>query len=212
MGDQLDAEADFGERDRAHIKPVERLRSDERDDLRLGSRPAQLGQDVGIKQPPRHSATSRTGNRTRCGAMSTSRSGEACMAAINASPLGAPVRRRNSSAETTTTSSRPCTVTCCGPSPRARRTNSLKRALASCNNHWPGCLSRAVRRGRGVMDGGVLCNLVMLTRLARSGVRFQVRAKPRAGRHSIYRRGTLGHRHPTLAPPPRPSHTAATDQ
>jgi len=42
-----------------------------------------------------------------------------------AAPLA--LRRRNSSAETTTTSSRPCTVTCCGPSLRTRRTSSLKR-------------------------------------------------------------------------------------
>lgn len=34
------------------------------------------------------------------------------MAAISASPVISPFRRRNSSAEMTTTSSRPCTVTC----------------------------------------------------------------------------------------------------
>src|SRR5262249_52878933 len=40
--------------------------------------------------------------------------------------------------ETTTTSSRPCTVTSCGPSLFARRTSSLKRALASCSSQRPG--------------------------------------------------------------------------
>ena len=57
---------------------------------------------------------------------------DACIAAISACPVTWPLRRRNSSAAMTTTSSRPCTVTCCGPSLRTLRTDSLKRALASC--------------------------------------------------------------------------------
>ena len=55
----------------------------------------------------------------------------------SAPPVRSPARRRNSSAATTTTSSRPCTVTCCGPSLRARRTSSLKRALAQFARPYP---------------------------------------------------------------------------
>src|SRR5271165_4185737 len=73
---------------------------------------------------------------------------------MSVSPLRSPLRRRYSSAETTTTSSRPCTVTCCGPSLRTRRTSSLKRALASCSRQLP--------EGRGGV-GGVLKILVILT-------------------------------------------------
>lgn len=47
-----------------------------------------------------------------------------------------PFARRYSSKETTT-SSRPCTMICCGPSVGALRTTSLKRALASCNAQRP---------------------------------------------------------------------------
>jgi hypothetical protein len=109
----------------------ERARSDESEHFALGSRAAQLGENIRLEQPTRHRSIPRTGIRSRFGSMSMSRWGEACMAAISASPLRSPLRRRNSSAETTTTSSRPCTVTYCGPSLRTRRTNSLNRALAS---------------------------------------------------------------------------------
>jgi len=59
------------------------------------------------------------------------------MAAMSASPVSCPLRRRYSSAATTTTSSRPWTVTCCGPSLCTLRTSSLKRALASCSTQYP---------------------------------------------------------------------------
>jgi hypothetical protein len=65
----------------------------------------------------------------RAGSMSTSRCGEACIATMSASPVRSPLSRRNSSTEITTTSSRPWTVTRCGPSLRTRRTNSLKASL-----------------------------------------------------------------------------------
>src|SRR5450830_812855 len=60
------------------------------------------------------------------------------MASIRWLPVSFPLRRRKSAAVMTTTSSRPCTVTCCGPSLCTRRTNSLKRAFASCSIQWPG--------------------------------------------------------------------------
>ena len=47
------------------------------------------------------------------------------------------VSRSNCSAGKTTTWSFPWRVTTCGPSLRARRNNSLKRALAACNCHAP---------------------------------------------------------------------------
>lgn len=81
------------------------------------------------------------------------------MAIISSSPVRSPLSRRNSSAEITTTSSRPWTVTCCGPSLRTRRTNSLKRALASCRTQWPGVLLNDLG-GRGESE---CVNLVMLT-------------------------------------------------
>ena len=93
-----------------------------------------------------------------------SRWGEACKASTSALPVCAPCKRRKSSAAITTTSSRPCTVTCCGPSLRTRRTSSLKRALASCSNQCPG-------GGAGRLAGGLVgsVNLVILTRLSSSG-------------------------------------------
>ena len=90
------------------------------------------------------------------------------MAAISASPVRSPLRRPNSSAEITTTSSRPCTVTRCGPSLRTRRTSSLKRAFASCNSHWPvfGPAFGLRTRRRGFVDlaGDDFTILVILTR------------------------------------------------
>ena len=126
------------------------------------------GRPQPIEQPPRHNATPRTGIAARRGSMSTSRCGDACIAPIRASPLGSPLRRRNSSAAMTTTSSRPCTVTCGGPSLRARRTSSLKRALASCRSQWPGCRrSRIRRRSLGCRAGFDFIILVMLIRITR---------------------------------------------
>jgi hypothetical protein len=84
------------------------------------------------------------------------------MASISARPVPSPLSRRNSSAAMTTTSSRPCTVTCWGPSLRTRRTNSLNRALASCSSQWPG-RDFAVR---GLGDLRVRGILVILTRLS----------------------------------------------
>src|SRR5437764_806137 len=62
---------------------------------------------VDVDRPDVHKETSRKGNCARPGSMSTSRCGEACIAAINTSPVRSPLRRRNSSAEMITTSSRP---------------------------------------------------------------------------------------------------------
>src|SRR5258705_170374 len=131
---------------RAHIEKFERLGGDEGEDFLFWLGAVQFREYIGIEQPNHHNETSRTGISARFGAMSISRCGEACMAAIRASPVRSPLRRRNSSADMTTTSSRPCTVTRCGPSLRTRRTNSLNRALASCNIHWPNFGSRARRR------------------------------------------------------------------
>ena len=92
------------------------------------------------------------------------------MAVTSALPVRLPFRRRNSSAAITTTSSRPCTVTCCGPSARTHRTSSLNRAFASCNDH---CLGRRpIRRARS-FDFFVLgfVILVILTNISRR--RFQ---------------------------------------
>src|ERR1700691_1803439 len=90
------------------------------------------------------------------------------IAAINAFPVVLPLSRRNSSTAITTTSSRPCTVTCCGPSLRTFRTSSLKRALASCKSQYPD-------RGLGTRVFGIfgaaafdLMILVMLTRIHRT--------------------------------------------
>ncbi len=76
-------------------------------------------------------STPRTGMRRRGGAISILRDGDARMASMRAAPVTSPFRRRNSSSATMTTPARPFTVTCCGPSLRARRTTSLRRALAS---------------------------------------------------------------------------------
>ena len=56
------------------------------------------------------------------------------MASISAFPVAFPFSRRNSSAAITTTSSRQCTVTCCGPSVRTLRTNSLHEAHRNTTN------------------------------------------------------------------------------
>src|SRR5262245_52171627 len=130
--DELDAEAYLGEADGAHIETLEGLSRHEAHDLPLRLWAAELGQHVGVEEPAAHGRSmSRTGIRVRLGSSSISRDGEACIAATSAAPVTSPLRRRNSSSATTTTPSRPRTVTCCGPSLRARRTTSLRRALAS---------------------------------------------------------------------------------
>src|SRR5450631_818083 len=116
---------------------------------------------------------SRTGRRARFGAMSIFRCGDDCIASISADPVALPLRRRNSSAAITTTSSRPCTVTCCGPSLRTFRTSSLKRALASCKSQYPD-------RGLGPRVFGIFgaagfdfTILVMLTRIHQTSRLFK---------------------------------------
>lgn len=84
--DEIDAEADLGEGDRADVEQIERLRRDEGNHLRLRLRASQFRQNICIKQPSRQSETSRTGIGSRLRFGSMSRSGEACMAAISASP------------------------------------------------------------------------------------------------------------------------------
>jgi len=129
--DRLDAVSDFSERDGADEQVLEPFASDEASHARIGARSTQLRNHIGIEQPAAHSLTARTGIAERCGSISISRCGDACSASINNSPVCTPFRRLNSSASTTTTASRPCTVTCCGPSLCAMRTSSLNRALAS---------------------------------------------------------------------------------
>jgi len=90
---EFDAEADFRETDRADIEEIERLRGDKGHDLGLGSRAAELGQNVRIKEPSRHSAASRTGIGPRRDSISMSRWGEAWSASIRAAPPRSPLRR-----------------------------------------------------------------------------------------------------------------------
>src|SRR5208337_3415637 len=173
LGDELYAEADFGESHGADVEIVERAPGDEGEHSWFGLRATQLGENIRIEQPTRHRSTPRTGVRARFGSMSMSRKGEACIAAMSAPPLRSPLRRRNSSAEMMTTSSRPWTVTCCGPSLRTRRTSSLKRALASCRSQWPGSRPRARRPALAISAKGVFLILVMLTRLSHQSAQAQ---------------------------------------
>src|SRR3984893_15569283 len=163
IGEEVNAESNFSKAHRAHIKKFERLGGDECEDFVFWPGAAQFGQDIGVEQPTRHKETLRTGIGVRLGSISISRCGEACIAAISDAPVRSPLRRRNSSAEITTTSSRPCTVTRCGPSLRTRRTSSLKRTFASCNSHWPDLGWRVRRRGFNGFDGDDFTILVMLT-------------------------------------------------
>src|SRR5665213_3024656 len=146
---------------------LQRLAGDEGEHLRFWPGTAQFAEDVGVEQPTRHKETSRTGIGVRLGSRSISRCGEACIAAIRLAPVRSPLSRRNSSAEITTTSSRPCTVTRCGPSLRTRRTSSLKRALASCNRQWPGFATRGRRRGFADFDRADFPVLVMIPRISK---------------------------------------------
>jgi hypothetical protein len=124
---------------------------------------ADFREDVGVEQPGGHRATSRTRIRDRGGSMLLDRCGDVCSASTRTFPLRSPARRRKSSAPMITTSSRPWTVTCCGPSSFARRTTSLNLALASCSCHCAGRPRRGLRF-RPAADE-VFARLVMLTRL-----------------------------------------------
>jgi hypothetical protein len=131
----------------------------------FGPGTAQIREDVGVEQPACQNKTSRTGIGMRSDSISTSRCGEASITAITASPVRLLLRRQNSSAEITTTSSRPRTVTCCGPSLRTRLTNSLKRAFASCSSQWPDFEWRERRRGLDGDDFVVLVMLISITQI-----------------------------------------------
>ena len=61
VGDEFDAEADFGEGDGADVELIERLRGDKGEHLRFRPRAAQLGEDIRVEQPAGHRSTSRTG-------------------------------------------------------------------------------------------------------------------------------------------------------
>ncbi len=73
VADEFDAEADFGEGNRADVEQIERLRRDEGDDFgfRLGA--AQFGENIRVEQPSRHRSTPRTGKRSRLGSSPISR-------------------------------------------------------------------------------------------------------------------------------------------
>src|SRR6476620_5283076 len=178
VADEFNTKPDFREGHRAHIEKFERLGGDEGEDFLFWLGAVQFREYIGIEQPNHHNETSRTGISARFGAMSISRCGEACMAAIRASPVRSPLRRRNSSADMTTTSSRPCTVTRCGPSLRTRRTNSLNRALASCKIHWPNFGSRARRRDFVGFVRDDFTFLVILTRMSPKNSDFKGHVRP----------------------------------
>src|SRR5262249_45743268 len=137
VGDLFDTKTDLGKRDIAYVQQIKFLRCNEFEHPRFRAWAAQFRDDVGVEQPTVHNTTSRTGNGPRAGSISMSRYGDACSASIKAWPVVSPFRRRNSSADTMKASSRPCTVTSCGPSVFARRTTSEKRALASCSSQRP---------------------------------------------------------------------------
>ena len=70
----FDAEANFCERDDAHIEALDRLARDEGDDPAIRLRPAKLGEHVRIEQPVGHgNGTSRTGMGERSTVRSISR-------------------------------------------------------------------------------------------------------------------------------------------
>jgi hypothetical protein len=71
--DELDAKANFGERNGAYIEMFEWMRSNEGGHFAFWLRAAQLGEDIRIEQPTRHRSTPRTGSRSRFGSMSMSR-------------------------------------------------------------------------------------------------------------------------------------------
>ena len=88
-----DTEADFGKRDFACEQTVERLTGDEAHNLALWSRFPELGNNVGVQQPPGHSFTPRTGMRTAADSIVRSRSGESRMSLTRSSPERSPLRR-----------------------------------------------------------------------------------------------------------------------
>ncbi len=148
VGHQLDAETDLREGDGADEQAFERQRA------RRRRPPGAQGAGAAVRTARWCRAGSRSSRSWRSrhsqldaahrrGFGSADRQldvpcGEACSTSTSAWPVRAPCRRWKSSAAITTTSSRPWTVTCCGPSLWTRRTSSLKRALASCSGQWPG--------------------------------------------------------------------------
>ena len=111
------------------------------------------------------------------------RCGDACIARMRSAPVRSPSSRRNSATAITTTSSRPCTVTSCGPSLLARRTSSPNRALASCKGQCAGFGGR--NRVRGLAGGRDDADLAILTRLADRGLprnRFGRAENPKGAR------------------------------
>lgn len=145
----------------------------ERDDLLRELGAAQLRENIGVEQPACYSPASRTGNRARLGSMPSSRCGEAWRAATSAAPLRSPCRRRTSSAAMTTISSRPWTVTCCGPSACTRLTSSLNRAFASCRSQRLGRGSRGRRRALRAFGVFAFVNLVILNWINRGAAQYQ---------------------------------------
>ena len=124
--------------------------------VRLGFGPAQLGKNDRVEQPIRQRSTPETGMRQHGNSISILRRRRLHRGDERVS-LEFAVQLADVLAAITTTSSRPCTVTCWGPSLRMRRMSSLRRALASCKRHWPDCRSGSDK------DYEVL---VILTRIA----------------------------------------------
>jgi hypothetical protein len=183
----FDSEPDFGECDTAHEQFRGRLQSEKCHHVFVGLWPPLLRYDVCVQQPTAHSSTSRTVNlyvgRSIIRSHSSGLTGHFCIASIKSCPVGSPVSRRYSLADMTTTSSRPRTVTCWGPWLFALRTNSLKRALASCNDQWPGNGTARLARGRADEAAGAVLAAdedfrVILTRLTCQGRQFNASCKP----------------------------------
>ena len=105
---------------------------------RIAPRFAKFGHDDGIEQPPPHRGTSRTGMGSPRGGRATSRSGDVDRSAWRLGWRRLGWSASKCSADTTTTASCPRTVTRWGPTARARRTTSLKRAFASSSFHARG--------------------------------------------------------------------------
>jgi len=82
--DNLDAKSDFSEGHHAHMEVFERLGRNEREDFTLRPGTAEFREDIGIEKPTGHKDILRTGIGVRFGAISISRSGDACSAAIKA--------------------------------------------------------------------------------------------------------------------------------
>src|SRR5439155_24378266 len=94
----FDTKPDLGKCHAADKQRLERLRCNECQHQWLRLCAAQLGNDVGVKQPSAHKLTFRTGERTPSDPICTSSpSGEACSTSISTCPVISPFRRRNSS-------------------------------------------------------------------------------------------------------------------